>query len=227
MKKLLFTLIFSAVIGLVQSQTLTPTDNLAVLRGVVTNFKGKVLSNEVILLVNEKTKAVFKITTDSKGKFELLIPVDATYSLKYRNFTTDVDYTKMILPPDKQAEYDVRIKIEPPKEFVLENVYFDSGKATLKSNSSTALNNLVEVLKAKSTMLVEIQGHTDNVGKEEGNQKLSQGRAEAVKNYLISKGIAAARISAKGYGSSLPIADNGTEAGKAKNRRTSLKVTKE
>ncbi len=227
MKKLLFTFIFSAVLGLTQSQTLTPTDNLAVLRGVVTNFKGKVLSNEVILLVNEKTKAVFKITTDSKGKFELLIPVDATYSLKYRNFTTDVDYTKMILPPDKQAEYDVRIKIEPPKEFVMDNVYFDSGKATLKLGSSKALNNLVEVLKAKSTMTVEIQGHTDDVGKEEDNLKLSQGRADAVKNYLISKGIAKDRIIAKGYGWTQPIADNGTEAGKAKNRRTSLKVIKE
>jgi outer membrane protein OmpA-like peptidoglycan-associated protein len=227
MKKLLFTFFFSAVIGLTQSQTLTPTDNLAVLRGIVTNFKGKVLSNEVILLVNEKTKAVFKITTDSKGKFELLIPVDATYSLKYRNFTTDVDYTKMILPPDKQAEYDVRIKIEPPKEFVMDNVYFDSGKATLKLGSNKALNNLVEVLKAKSTMTVEIQGHTDDVGKEEDNLKLSQGRADAVKNYLISKGIAKDRIIAKGYGWTQPIADNGTEAGKAKNRRTSLKVIKE
>ncbi len=227
MKKLLFTFVFSTVLGLINSQTLTPTDNLAVLRGVVTNFKGKVLSNEVILLVNEKTKAVFKITTDSKGKFELLIPVDATYSLKYRNFTTDVDYTKMILPPDKQAEYDVRIKIEPAREFVLDNVYFDSGKATLKPSSNNALNNLVEVLKAKSTMCVEIQGHTDDTGKEDDNLKLSQNRAEAVKKYLVSKGIAENRISAKGYGSDLPIADNGTEAGKSKNRRTSLKVTKE
>jgi len=227
MKKLLFTFIFSTVLGLINSQTLTPTDNLAVLRGVVTSFKGKVLSNEVILLVNEKTKAVFKITTDSKGKFELLIPVDATYSLKYRNFTTDVDYTKMILPADKQAEYDVRIKIEPAREFVLDNVYFDSGKATLKPSSNNALNNLVEVLKAKSTMCVEIQGHTDDTGKEDDNLKLSQNRAEAVKKYLVSKGIAENRISAKGYGSDLPIADNGTEAGKSKNRRTSLKVTKE
>jgi outer membrane protein OmpA-like peptidoglycan-associated protein len=227
MKKQLFTFILSALFALLQAQTLTPTEKLAVLRGIVTNFKGKVLSNEVILLVNEKTKEAFKITTDSKGKFELLIPVGATYALKYRNFTADVDYTKMILPPDKNAEYDVRIKIEPPKEFVMENVYFDSGKATLKSSSNNALNNLVEVLKAKSTMCVEIQGHTDNVGTEEENLTLAQGRAESVKAYLVSKGIAANRISAKGYGSKSPIADNGTEAGKAKNRRTSLKVTKE
>jgi OmpA-OmpF porin, OOP family len=227
MKKTLIILGALCLIGFLQAQTLTPTDKLAVLRGVVTNFKGKPLSNEVIVLVDDKTKQEFKITTDAKGKFELLIPVNATYALKYKNFTKDVDYTKMILPADKNAEYDVRIKIEPPKEFILENVYFDSGKSALKVASHSALDNLVEVLNAKSTMVVEIQGHTDNVGKEEDNQKLSQGRAEAVKNYLISKGIAAARISAKGYGSSQPIADNGTEAGKAKNRRTSLKVIKD
>ncbi len=222
-----FTLVLLFVWSFVKAQTLTPTDELAVLRGVVTNFSGKVLSNEVVLLVNEKTKEVVKITTDTKGKFELLIPVNATYALKYRNFTTDMDYTKMILPPDKQAVYDVRIKINPPKEFVLENVYFDSGKTTLKAASNAALNNLVEVLKIKSTMCIEIQGHTDTVGKEEDNMKLSQGRAEAVKNYLVAKGIAENRITVRGYGSSQPIADNATEVGKAKNRRTSLKVIKE
>lgn len=227
MKKLLIIFSLLTFLGSFRAQTLMPTDKLALLKGTVTNFKGKPLNNEVILLVNEKTRATFSILTNANGKFELLIPVDATYVLKYKNFTSDVDYTKMIIPPDKEAEYEVRIKLEPPKEFVLENVYFDSGKTTLKPNSTSALNNLVEVLKAKSTMVVEIQGHTDNVGKEEDNQKLSQGRAEAVKNYLISKGIAANRISAKGYGSSQPIADNGTDAGKAKNRRTSLKVMKE
>jgi OOP family OmpA-OmpF porin len=227
MKKLLFTSVLFALFGTMFCQTLTPTDKLAVLKGTVTNFKGKPLSNEVVLLVNQGTKEIFKIVTDANGKFELLIPVDATYSLKYKNFTTDVDYTKMILPPDKEAVYEVRIKIEPAKEFILENVYFDSGKSTLKASSNAALNNLVEVLKAKNTMTVEIQGHTDDVGKEVDNLKLSQGRADAVKNYLVSKGIARDRIIAKGYGSAQPIADNGTEAGKAKNRRTSLKVIKE
>ncbi len=227
MKKPLLSLILMFITGTFNAQTLTPTDKMALLKGTVTNFKGKPLNNEVILLVNEKTKAAFKIITQANGKFELLIPVDATYVLKYKNFTSDEDYTKMNIPPDKEAEYEVKIKLELPKEFVLKNVYFDSGKTTLKQNSASALNNLTEVLKAKSTMIVEIQGHTDNVGNEEDNQKLSQGRAEAVKSYLISKGIAPNRVIAKGYGTSRPIADNGTDAGKAKNRRTSLKVINE
>lgn len=208
-------------------QNLKPSDKLALLHGVVTNFKGKALSNEVILLVDEKSKAVYKINTNPNGKFDVLIPVNATYILKYKNFTMDVNYTKMKIPPDKEAEYEVLIKIDPPKEFVLENVYFDTGKSRLKPESNSALNNLVEVLKAKSSMQIEIQGHTDNAGAEEANLKLSQDRAEAVKTYLVSKGIAESRIQAKGYGSAQPVADNASAEGKAKNRRTSLKVIKE
>ncbi len=209
------------------SQTLKPTDKLALLKGVVTNFKGKPLGKEIIMFSNDKTKAIVKVNTDANGKFEVLVPVNATYSLKYKNFTTDMEYTKMAVPADKEASYDVAIKIDPPKEFVLDNVYFDSGKSTLKPNSYKALNDLVEILKIKNTMVVEIQGHTDDVGKEEENLKLSQERAGEVRKYLISKGIEENRVSAKGYGQTMPIADNANDAGKSKNRRTSLKVIKE
>lgn len=209
------------------SQNLKPTDKLALLKGVVTNFKGKPLSKETIIFYDEKKKTSVKVNTDAAGKFEVLIPVGATYGLKYKTFTTDVDYTKMEVPNDKEATYEVGIKIDPPKDFVLDNVYFDTGKSTLKPNSNKALNDLVEVLKIKNTMVIEIQGHTDDVGKPEDNMKLSQERADEVRKYLISKGIEAARVTAKGYGQTMPVADNSTEAGKAKNRRTSLKVIKE
>src|SRR6202008_2459173 len=176
------------------SQNLKPTDKLALLKGVVTNFKGKALSKETIILYNEKTKASYKVNTDAAGKFEVLIPVGAVYALRYKNFTSDVDYTKMEVPNDKEATYEVGIKIEPPKDFVLENVYFDTGKSSLKPNSFKALNDLVEILKIKNTMVVEIQGHTDNVGKDEDNLELSQDRANEGRKYLVSKGIEAARV---------------------------------
>src|SRR5690606_3092328 len=117
-----------------------------------------------------------------------------------------------------------QVKIQPPKEFVLDNVYFDTGKSTLKPVSNKTLNDLVEVLKLKKQMKFEIQGHTDNVGSDEANMKLSQERAETVRDYLISRGVAAERITAKGYGPTRPVADNAHEQGRAKNRRTSLKV---
>ncbi len=227
LKQTILSLAFFVLLTSAFSQTLKPTDKLALLTGIVTNFKGKPLSKETILFVNDKTKASVKVYTDEKGKFEVLIPVNATYSLKYKTFTTDVDYTKMVVPADKEATYEVGIKIDPPKDFVLESVFFDTGKSTLKPNSFKALNDLVEILNIKNTMVVEIQGHTDNVGKDEENLKLSQERADAVRKYLISKGIAESRVSAKGYGPTMPIADNANDAGKAKNRRTSLKVIKE
>lgn len=226
MKHILFLIAF-VLSGTIFSQGLKPTDKLALLQGTVTNFKGKPLGKETIILYNEKTKQSFKVNTDAVGKFQVLIPVGAVYALRYKNFTNDVDYTKVEVPNDKEATYEVGIKIEPPKDFVLENVYFDTGKSSLKPNSFKALNDLVEILKIKNTMVVEIQGHTDNVGKDEENMKLSQDRADEVRKYLVSKGIEAARVTSKGYGPTMPIADNASDAGKAKNRRTSLKVVKE
>ncbi|MBK7310735.1 MAG: OmpA family protein [Sphingobacteriaceae bacterium] len=227
-KKTLSLLLFIALTAnSIIAQKLKPTDKLALLMGVVKNFKGNLLANETIIFVNDKTKTSYKANTDASGKFELLIPISGTYSLRYKKFTTDVDYTKMNVPADKEATYEVEIKIDPPKDFVLENVYFETGKSNLKPNSFKALDDLVEILKIKTTMAIEIQGHTDNVGKEEDNLKLSQERANEVRKYLITKGIAETRVSAKGYGQTMPVADNGTETGKAKNRRTSLKVIKE
>ena len=73
--------------------------------------------------------------------------------------------------------------------------------------------------------MIEVEGHTDNVGKAEVNKKLSQKRADAVKDYLIKKGIEADRLSAIGYGSEQPIADNKTKEGRAQNRRVEFKIT--
>lgn len=209
------------------SQELKPNATQALILGQVTNFKKVPLKNETILFVDTKTKKEYSLLTDAKGGFKILLPVGAVYGLKYKNFTSDVDYTKMEVPKDADATYEVGIQIEPPKEFTLENVLFETGKSSIKSSSFKQLDNLYEVLKAKNTMVVEIQGHTDNVGKPEDNLKLSQERAQSVCDYLIKKGIDTKRLVAKGYGDTRPVADNSTEQGRAKNRRTFLKVLKE
>jgi OmpA-OmpF porin, OOP family len=209
------------------SQQLKPTDKLALLKGIVTNMKGKPLAGETIILANEIKGAEVKVHTNDAGKFEALVPVDATYLIKYKNFTVDKAYTKMQLPADPNSIYEVEIRIEPAKEFVLENVYFDSGKSGLKPASHKALNDLAEVLKLKKKMVIEIQGHTDNVGGEENNLALSQARADAVRSYLIGKGITGDRVISKGYGQGMPVADNATDEGRSKNRRTNVKVLKD
>lgn len=105
----------------------------------------------------------------------------------------------------------------------LHNILFDTGKATLKSESNGPLDVIADVLKSDATLKVEIQGHTDNVGAAAANLKLSQDRAAAVKAYLVQTGgIAAARLTTAGLGDTKPIADNATEEGRAQNRRVEL-----
>ena len=117
--------------------------------------------------------------------------------------------------------YKLEVPLKKPAtdiEVVLNNVFFDVDKFELKSESKLELDKLVFLLKN------EIGGHTDNTGDKARNKALSQSRAKAVKDYLVSKGVDATRLSAIGYGDTKPLADNKTEEGRAKNRRTVFKV---
>ena len=111
-----------------------------------------------------------------------------------------------------------------PKFFTLDNLHFASGQATILKSSYKELAELIEYLTMKPNLRIEIAGHTDSDGEEKSNLKLSIKRALAIKNYLIKKGIKASRLFHKGYGESRPVADNSTSAGKAKNRRTEIRV---
>lgn len=105
----------------------------------------------------------------------------------------------------------------------LHNILFDTGKATIKPESGSALAPIGELLKGDAALKLEIQGHTDNVGAAAANLKLSQDRAAAVKNYLVQTfGVAADRLTTAGIGDTKPIGDNKTDAGRAQNRRVEL-----
>jgi OOP family OmpA-OmpF porin len=101
-------------------------------------------------------------------------------------------------------------------------ILFDTGKATIQPASQHTLNEVAQLLKKNSTWKLQIEGHTDNAGTKEANAKLSQARADAVRKWLVSLGIDAARLTAKGFGDTKPLADNGSEEGRAKNRRVAL-----
>ena len=90
--------------------------------------------------------------------------------------------------------------------------------------SSDLLNEVVELLKSDESLMIDVSGHTDSQGDEAKNQTLSESRAAAVKDYLVSKGIAESRLESAGYGSSKPLGDNKSAAGRAQNRRTELSV---
>ncbi|WP_341841318.1 OmpA family protein [Chitinophaga caseinilytica] len=94
----------------------------------------------------------------------------------------------------------------------------------LEPASATELDKLVDFLRENATLQVEISGHTDNVGSDADNLLLSQNRAKSVVDYLAQHGIAATRLKAKGYGETKPLESNDSDAGRAQNRRTELKI---
>ncbi|HRO18004.1 MAG TPA: OmpA family protein, partial [Ferruginibacter sp.] len=108
--------------------------------------------------------------------------------------------------------------------FAAKNVFFSTGSAKLMAKSNKSLDEVAALMKADESLQMQIDGHTDSQGSDELNQALSEKRANAVKDYLISKGIIASRLNATGYGETKPIADNKTAAGRAKNRRTEMTV---
>ena len=167
--------------------------------------------------------------SDSTGKFTLRLPTGAKYEIYILGFQDSIIYNVLDIPALKENQFvknpiKVNIQFEPPKSFVLDNCTFETGKATLKPEAYPVLDELVEYLKRKDDERIELGGHTDNVGKPEANMILSTNRAKAVMTYLLTKGIAAERVSAKGYGMTVPIAENDDAEGRAQNRRTEVKI---
>jgi outer membrane protein OmpA-like peptidoglycan-associated protein len=109
---------------------------------------------------------------------------------------------------------------------ILEQVQFDTNKATIKKVSDQLLDQVAGVLKEHPEITkIEIQGHTDDRGAPKLNAKLSQDRADAVRKAMITRGIAEGRLTAKGFGQDVPIADNKTDDGRQQNRRVQFKIT--
>ncbi len=119
------------------------------------------------------------------------------------------------------------VKWEEDQTFILDHIYFETNSANLKSESYDQLDELADWLIKHENSIIEIAGHTDNVGDEGYNEKLSKLRVRSVGLYLIKvRGIKKSRLMAKGYGSSHPIADNSTEEGRQKNRRVEFTILK-
>lgn len=224
-----FSLLALAFTLYVQGQELKPTLTEACLTINVADNKKKPQAGEKVTFENAVTKKQYTGVTKENGKFQLLVPKNATYKIKYRAMSTSVDYSTLALPPAKDTlvSFDVNITFELPKVYTLDNVFFDTGKSTLRPESSKELNELAEYMSLKKTLVIEIAGHTDNVGAKEANQKLSEDRAKTVRDYLLKKSISPERITAKGYGDTQPVASNDTDKGKQKNRRTEVRITKE
>jgi outer membrane protein OmpA-like peptidoglycan-associated protein len=123
--------------------------------------------------------------------------------------------------------FEVNIPLQPfakGANIVLRNILFETGKFILLPESIAELEKIVSILRENPALKVQISGHTDNVGKDADNLVLSASRAKAVVEYIITKGIAAARLTHKGFGAAQPVGDNATEPGRTLNRRTEMTV---
>lgn len=219
-------LLFVSISTLAQTQIIKNAE----VRVLCVDDKAVPLPNQRILFENQRSKEQFRGKTDSLGRFTIELPKNSNYIIKNQTLTFESSNSSIEIPNEKDSIlFDLTITILPlvTRVFTLENVYFDFAKSTIREESFVALNNLAQALLDKLSTEIEISGHTDNVGDNDTNLILSQKRAESVRNYLISRKVAPNRITAKGYGANEPIADNATETGRNKNRRTEVKILKE
>jgi outer membrane protein OmpA-like peptidoglycan-associated protein len=129
-------------------------------------------------------------------------------------------------PNDPADDYRLKPKQQILSEIALEGIKFKSGSAQILAGSHVVLDKVVKTLEENPGIKIEIQGHTDNTGSPDNNMTLSTERAESVKKYLMSKGIAESRLTTQGYGANKPVASNDTEEGKQKNRRIEFIIVK-
>jgi len=146
---------------------------------------------------------------------------------KYAATPANVDYNKIeeiVKKNTGSGTVSTKERVITSGNWVLVGVNFESGKSNLSPESYPVLVNAVQVLLSNPDMKVEVQGHTDNIGSDSFNKKLSEQRAETVKRFLVAKGVAASRLSTVGVGSSNPVSDNKTAEGRSLNRRIEFKV---
>jgi outer membrane protein OmpA-like peptidoglycan-associated protein/tetratricopeptide (TPR) repeat protein len=171
---------------------------------------------------------VSRVQTDETGNYLITLPVGKDYAFNV-NRRGYLFYSENFSLKEQGSDstYNIDIALQPIETnaiIVLKNIFFDINQYSLKEESQVELDKVVQLMKDNPTLKIQINGHTDNIGKPADNLRLSENRAQEVVKYLTQKGIHAERLSFKGYGATQPVADNTTEENRAKNRRTELKV---
>ena len=172
----------------------------------------------------------------ASGEYHIKLPIGYNYSLHaeakdhisesqnldLRNYHRDLKETV-----DFRLKPIEIVRIEEDAVVRLNSIFFDFNKAVLKPESFPELDRVIQLMERSPQMTIEVAGHTDNIGSENANLKLSEKRASAVKKYFLSKGISAARVTSKGFGEGRPIVSNDDEKdGRELNRRVEFKITK-
>ena len=183
----------------------------------VVNNGGKMLYRNVDPLGDE-LEATFHLSTKEKEYWVKVGSFGGTAN-SVEHFTL---YILEMEPMKQEVQASDMMKALNKDGFIALYINFETGKADIKPESQEIVNQIAEMLKQNNDLKISIEGHTDNVGSDKSNQKLSENRAKSVMNALIALGIDKTRLKSKGWGASKPIADNSTEEGRAKNRRVEI-----
>lgn len=204
---------------------------ISLVQGAIRDESGKPVNNAVVEVKDLKTKKVALATVDSSsGTYMMAVKKDRDMlvTVKKDNIAFNSTIVKASELPDAVvADKKIDITVKEEKEggsFVIDNLQYNTNSAELRPESMVILESFAEYLKEHKSIKVQISGHTDNVGNPKDNEALSTNRAFTVKAALEDLGVPGERITAKGYGSSKPVANNNTEEGRAKNRRTEFQI---
>lgn len=206
------------------------------MRLFVTDADAGPIAGIVIKLTAPDGTAYYTAETDSQGYAEVLVPIGQRYELEYLSLGRRDVTAQVEVPPKPNQNLRLTLRYrgwrgrakgaenEPPQppnpqRFVMDGVVFESGRATIRPESYARLESVVEYMTHKPSTRIQVSGHTDSVGDAKNNQALSEARAKAVREYLVSKGIDGGRIEAVGYGDQRPVASNESEEGRQQNRR--------
>lgn len=215
----------------------TSADPVVLLSGKVIDSKSKMVPPNVKVIYEDlSTGQELGVATPDPltGLYKITLPYGKNYGITpiadgFIGNSFGLDLSKNM--PKKYLEIGGKdltlIPAESGQKLTLNNIFFAFAKTNLQEESFPELKRLIDFLDNNKNMQIEISGHTDSIGSDEVNNKLSQGRADVVKNYLIAQGnIAPARIIAKGYGKTRPVASNETEEGQQANRRVEFLILK-
>ncbi|MBP8033258.1 MAG: OmpA family protein, partial [Bacteroidia bacterium] len=203
---------------------------MTILKGVISDAKTYNLLEAAIELIDNSLNeviATFK-SNSTTGKYLVSLPSGKNYGIAVKKdgylFHSE-NFDLKASEEFQEVEKNVALKqIEVGQSIILKNIFFDFDKATIRSESANELDRLIKLLTENPTLKIELGSHTDSKGSDDYNQKLSQSRSQSVVTYLIGKGIASDRLVAKGYGETVPVATNDTDAGRQENRRTEFKI---
>ncbi|MEJ5287479.1 MAG: Outer membrane lipoprotein omp16 precursor [Candidatus Kapaibacterium sp.] len=203
----------------------------ATVRGKIIDPFGKPLSAKINIEDLQTGKNIGTLSSNPEnGSFLIVLPLGKNYGYYaekegYFPISNNIDLTKFQQDTNISFDiilYPIEFLVEKQKKVRLNNIFFDFDKYDLKPESFLELDRVVKILNENPNFNIHIEGHTDSIGTEEYNLQLSRKRAEAVRNYLVSKGIARERITIFGFGASMPVATNETEEGRALNRRVEI-----